>query len=69
MNGMLHLRTCLYHPKERAIVFSGHVHLMDNDKIKVIVGLRKICREIEDLNGRSHQGHCQGCYGLIEELR
>lgn len=69
MRDALHLRTCLYHPKIKASVWSGHVHLMSNDSIKVTVGLCKLCRELEDMHGTLHDGKCQGCYGFIEAVR
>lgn len=65
---MIHLRTCLLHPKERAVSWSGHVHLLLEDSVRILVGRCKRCDVREDLI-TSYEGKCTGCYGSIDGLR
>lgn len=67
----LEFRTCLFHPLERAVTWSGHVHLYTPlGDTHMIVGLCKACRKWEDyqykVNAKFTANHgkgCEGCYG------
>lgn len=67
----LMMRTCLYHPKELAVLWNGHVHIngINEPKLKVLVGRCKFCRKDCSLTDTNYQSPCQGCFGIMDGLR
>lgn len=70
-------RTCLFHPKIRAVWWSGHVHIDSSlGDLHVIVGFCKSCHKWEEQQYKNNgltlasSKNCVGCYGNYrEELR
>ncbi len=61
------MRTCLWHPKTRAVTYSGHVHVDTplGDTI-ITVGKCKFCDEWEKQSDTiASQDGCVGCYGYL----
>jgi len=60
----MHFRNCLFHASKKAISWSGHVHLNEDDRIVYIVGLCKECRKLSF----NRDSNCRGCFGTTSEV-
>lgn len=67
----LMMRTCLYHPKELAVIWGGHIHVHGTNEpnLKVLAGRCKFCKEDYSLTNTNYQSPCQGCFGIMDGLR
>jgi len=67
----LYMRTCIYHPQELAIVWSGHIHVQGTNEanLTVIVGRCKFCKTDCSLTDKNYQAKCSGCFGIMNGLR
>ena len=63
------MRTCLFHPKELATRWSGHTHLVHNDKLILTVGRCKYCPKDDSIETSNWESPCTGCFGSIEGFR
>ena len=66
----LDMMTCIFHPKNLAVIWSGHIHVFVEGlgDIEVGVGRCYYCRR-NKLEHTNYESSCAGCYGRMTGLR